>query len=350
MRIAGYRLSCVKIPLRTPFVTALRRVGAAEAVRLVLFDGEGREGAGEAPPSVAITGESLDDIRRVVETVLLPPLRGRAFGSMEEVQERLHALCHGHTSAKACLDIALHNLFARREKIPLWQWLGGSSPRRETAVTVSLDTPGRMARQASRLLHRGCRILKVKVGGSVREDIARIEAVRQAAPKADLLLDANQAWREREAIEIIERTAPLGIELVEQPLPAGDLAGMVRLAARSPVPIVADESAFTLEEVRRVLQVGAAHMVNVKLMKCGGIARARRILEWCRRHGVACMMGSMLETPVSISAALALASAYPDTIRYLDLDSPILYASLPGDADLYIEAGTIGLREGPPER
>ncbi|WP_457598257.1 dipeptide epimerase [Hydrogenimonas sp.] len=342
MRVAGYRLSALRLPLETPFVTALRRVEAAEAVRLVLTDQEGHEGVGEAPPTVAITGESLEDIRRTLETVLLPPLKEASFGSMEEVQERLNSLCRGHSSAKACLDIALHNLFARREGVPLWRWLGGTPAERETAVTVSLASPVAMAEQAERFVRRGYRNLKVKAGGRDGQDAARIEAVRYAAPEAALWLDANQAWSEREAIEILETTAPLGIELVEQPLRAENLAGMRRLAAMSPVPVVADESAFTLEAVRRVIQTGAAHMVNVKLMKCGGIFEARRILDWCERHGVACMMGSMLETPASIAAALALASAYPDTVRYLDLDSPMLYAHLPEGSGLFVEADRVG--------
>ena len=339
--IENYRLTTVHIPLETPFVTALRRVDAAVAVRLELFDEGGLCGVGEAPPTVAITGESLEDIRSALQNVLLPELLHKPL-TMEEAQRLLHGACTGHTSAKACLDIALHDLFAKKTGIPLWRYLGAGEPSEvETAVTVSLGTPDTMAKQARNFWRRGLDILKVKVGGGDGEDLRRILAVRKAIPDAKILVDANQAWNEEGALRIIDAIAPLGIELVEQPLRADDLSGMRRLTARSPVPILADESAFTLEQVKEVIETEAARMVNVKLMKCGGIAKAKEILVWCDENGVTCMMGSMLETPASIEAAMQLVMAYPQTIRYADLDSPLLYRELPKDCSIAISGNKL---------
>jgi L-alanine-DL-glutamate epimerase-like enolase superfamily enzyme len=331
--------------LRTPFVTALRRVEAAVAVRLTITDDTGQAGVGEAPPTEAITGESMADIARTLETLLLPAL-AKPFENLDEALARLHGACDGRTSAKACCDIALHNLFARKAGQPLWRFLGAESPPApRTAVTVSLDTPEAMVAQADDFTKRGLTILKVKVGGKDGRDAARIEAVRRAAPNARLLVDANQAWRESEALRLIEAVAPLGIELVEQPLPARDLAGMRRLTARSPVPILADESAFDLKGVRRVIETEAAHMVNVKLMKCGGLAKAAEILQWCEKEGVPCMMGSMVETPASIEAALQLAARYPETVRYAALDSPLLYGRIPADCRVAFHENELYLKE-----
>ena len=350
MRIADFSLTTVQIPLRTPFVTALRRVEAAVAIRLTVTDDTGQVGVGEAPPTEAITGESMADIARTLETLLLPAL-AEPFESLDEALARLHGACDGRTSAKACCDIALHGLFARQAGRPLWRFLGAESPPAlRTAVTVSLDTPEAMAAQAADFTKRSLTILKVKVGGKDDQDAARIEAVRRAAPNARLLIDANQAWTEAEALRLIEAVAPLGIELVEQPLPARDLTGMRRLTARSPVPILADESAFDLEGVRRVIETEAAHMVNVKLMKCGGLAKAAEILAWCEKEGVPCMMGSMLETPASIEAALQLAARYPETVRYADLDSPLLYKCLSEDCGLALRADRLHLKSQPSRR
>ncbi|WP_456380327.1 dipeptide epimerase [Hydrogenimonas sp.] len=321
-----YRLTTVHLPLENPFVTALRRVDAAVAVRLELFDESGPCGIGEAPPTVAITGESMEDIRNSLQNVLLPELLHKPL-TMEEAQRLLHDACPDRTSAKACLDIALHDLFAQKAGIPLWRYLGTEEPSGvETAVTVSLEAPETMEERTRDFWRKGLKTLKVKVGGKDGKDFQRIRAVREAAPDATILVDANQAWREKEALHLIDAIAPLGIELIEQPLKADDLEGMRRLTAESPIPILADESAFTLAQVREVVETGAAHMVNVKLMKCGGLAKAKEILRWCENNDVGCMMGSMLETPVSIEAATQLAMAYPETIRYTDLDSPLLYA------------------------
>ncbi len=322
-----YKITTVHIPLQTPFVTALRRVETATALRLILYDESGHIGIGEAPPTEAITGESIESMRTVLQERLLPALMGQRL-TLTEALAAIHGTCKGHTSAKACLDIALHNLAAQKAKLPLWRFLGANVESQiETAVTVSLDAPDAMATQSAEFVAKGLKILKIKLGEGVKPDIQRVRAVRKAAPEATLLLDANQGWREGDALEVIEAVTELGVELIEQPLPAGDLEGMRRLTRLGPIPILADESAFSLEEVQTVIKTEAAHMINVKLMKCGGIAKAKEILAWCEARGVTCMMGSMLETPASIEAARALCALFPQTIRYADLDSPLLYAS-----------------------
>ena len=343
--LTDFTLTIVHISLKNPFITALRRVDDAVAVRLELFDESGRRGIGEAPPTVAITGESLEDIRNSLQNVLLPPLLHKPL-TMEEAQRLLHERLCGHTSAKACLDIALHDLFAQKAEIPLWRYLGAGEPSGvETAVTVSLEAPETMGKRTQDFLRKGLDILKVKVGGGDGKDFQRIRAVREAAPDATILVDANQAWEEKEALRLIETIAPLGIELIEQPLKAEDMAGMRRLTAESPIPILADESAFTLAQVREIIETEAAHMVNVKLMKCGGLAKAKEILAWCESNGVECMMGSMLETPASIEAAIHLATVFPRTIRYTDLDSPLLYEKLPEKCGVAVSGNRLRLKE-----
>ncbi|WP_457596666.1 dipeptide epimerase [Hydrogenimonas sp.] len=325
-RLAAWRLTRVRIPLQEPFVTALRRVEAAEALRLVLIDERGCIGIGEAPPTAAITGETLHSLESDLRDKLLPALPATPF-TLAEALAGVRRSSAG-PGARACLDIALHHLFARRSGLSLHRFLGASRPLAlPTAVTVSLAGPDEMARQARSFAARGLRVLKLKLGGDGL-DADRIETVRAVLPDATLLLDPNQSWRPEEAPELLRTAQKAGAALVEQPLRADDLAGMKRLTFQSPVPILADESAFGFEDVRRVVARKAAHMVNVKLMKCGGLAEGRRILRWCEEIGVECMVGSMLETPASIAAARALAAAHPKAVRYVDLDSPLLYRPL----------------------
>ncbi len=334
MTIEDCRVSHVEIPLAVPFVTALRRVEAATAVRLEIFGGEGRIGIGEAPPTVAITGESEESIRRTIETALMPRLLQRSFGTLPEALERLQEIETCGSGARAAVDIALHDLFGA--------WSSHDITVR-TAVTVSLASPEAMERQAIGFAERGCTILKVKLGGRDGADTERIRRIREALPEAILLADANQAWNETETFRFLETMQPYEIALLEQPLPAKALEGMARITACSPVPILADESAFTLDDVRKVVESGAAHMINVKLMKCGGVAPAREILRWCEDYGIFCMMGSMLETPASIAAAMRIAHAFADTVRYADLDSPLLWKTLPGNCPIEREGDRLTL-------
>ncbi|WP_353661661.1 dipeptide epimerase [Hydrogenimonas sp. SS33] len=338
MRVTGAKLTTVRIPLQTPFVTALRRVESAEAVRLWLESDSGAVGIGEAPPTEKITGETMESIERAIRDTFLPALRQTAPAGLPQARDTIAQACRGHRSAKAAVDIALSGLFG------LFTPPAAAEPV-TTAVTVSLDAPDAMERQAVGFYRKGCTLLKVKLGGSIEEDLSRLRRIREALPDATLLADANQAWHTEEALRFLDLAYPLRPALLEQPLPAADLKGMRRITAKSPIPILADESAFTLEEVKRVVESEAAHMINVKLMKCGGVGEAEAILQWCKAHGIACMMGSMLETPASIRAALWLAMRYRDTIRYCDLDSPLLWKNVPEDSGIAIDRNRLNLRD-----
>jgi L-alanine-DL-glutamate epimerase-like enolase superfamily enzyme len=333
----------IRIPLKTPFVTALRRVDAVESVRVTLTTAAGETGTGEAPPTRAITGEDCTSILAALAAIR-PALLHAEFPTVDAAVEALHGALEGNYSAKAAVDMALYDLFAREAGMPLCVYLGGIPAPLRSDVTVSLNPPATMGEDASKAVQNGCDILKVKLGGRDGRDVERLRAVRRAAgDDAVLLVDANQAWDEEEALAFIKAVEPLGVTLIEQPVPADAFESMRRITARSPIPILADESVFSLEEARRVIDAGAADMVNIKLMKCGGIHRARKIIELCRDRGVPCMMGSMLEGPVSIAAALHLAMAYPETVRWHDLDSPLLYRELPPSAPVRADGNLLSV-------
>ena len=338
MIIRDINLSSHKIALKYPFATALRRVENVEFIRVIIYTDTLHTGVGEAPATLAVTGEDLNSIYKDISENITQKIVALS------PQEALKVLstCK-QNSASAAIDIALYNLLAKEKNISLKKFLGAKTDKLRTTLTISLDTPENMALKTVEALNRGVNILKVKVGAKDGKDTQRIESVRKISKEADILVDANQAWSLDEALKVIENISHLNITLIEQPLKADDLNAMAELTCKSKIPILADESAFNLQEVKRVIEKKAANMINIKLMKCGGISSAIKIIKYCEKHKLVCMMGSMLESPESIIAAASLAMAYPHTIKYIDLDSPLLYKDIKEAKNIYFNANELSL-------
>jgi L-alanine-DL-glutamate epimerase-like enolase superfamily enzyme len=338
MIITKIELSYHQIALKHPFVTALRRVENMEFIRVKIYTDSLHVGIGEAPATKAVTGESIESIQEDIREDISPKIVGlslqKAFNTILTCKQN---------SASAAIDMALFTLSAKEKNLSLKEYLGAKTDKLKTAITISLDTPQMMALRAKEALERGLDILKVKVGAEDGRDSKRIEAVRRVSSDATILVDANQAWSLDEALEIIENISHLNISLIEQPLIAHDLDAMAELTCKSKIPILADESAFNLKEVKKVIEKKAAHMINIKLMKCGGVSSAIEIIKYCQKHNFTCMMGSMLESPASIKAAASLAMAYPQTIKYIDLDSPLLYEDIKEAEDICFNANELSL-------
>ncbi|MHC3995231.1 dipeptide epimerase [Thiomicrolovo sp. ZZH C-3] len=337
MTISSARVFRASLPLATPFVTALRRVDDVVFVILELQTDSGHTAYGSAPATKAITGETLESIEEALQHHILPRLFGRPF-EFETLLQTVAASLPGNSSAKAAADMALYSLAAQCDGLPLYRYLGANEAAPvTTAVTVSLGTPEMMREKAAELFRNGYDILKVKVGGGDGLDALRIREIAAVLPDAQLLVDANQAWNLQESLAFIDACADLPLALIEQPVPAPDLEALRQITAHSPFPILADEAVFDAEDARRVLDAGAADLINIKLMKCSGLSGALAILDVCRAYDIRCMLGSMLEGPVSITAALHLAVAHPDRFAWIDLDSPLLYHTLPADLPFSVD-------------
>ena len=183
-----------------------------------------------------------------------------------------------------------------------------------------------MAGGAEDAIRRGYDCLKVKVGKEPEKDIARLSAIRQAVPaETKIRIDANQGWSPKEAVRILNgmQEKGLDIEFVEQPVKAYDFEGMKYVTERSYVPVLADESVFSPEDAVKIMEMRAADLVNIKLMKCGGLYNALKIVSAAEIYGVECMIGCMLEAKISVNAAVHLACA-KKIITKIDLDGPVL--------------------------
>ena len=328
MKIIKIETEIKKIPLKTPFITALRHVENVEFVRVTFTCDDGSVGIGEAPATKAITGEGIEEILESIVSVKSV----LNFHMPSEALKILHSTCQIGSSAKAALDMVLHSLIAQSQNLSMYQYFGLNAPiTLQTDVTISLNKTQKMVEDAKTACGNGLWILKIKLGADIEHAIEVTQEISKQLPEAQLIIDANQAWHVEDALRFIDAVKECAIELIEQPVIAQDLEGLKTITEYSNIPILADEAVFTLEDAQKVVATKSADMINIKLMKCGGVTKAIEILHFCRKNGVKCMLGSMLEGPYSINIALHLAMAYSDVIKYIDLDSPLLYKK-PSDA------------------
>ena len=213
----------------------------------------------------------------------------------------------------------------------VYKLLGGSRSKIITDITISVNSPEEMARDARNAVDRGYDPLKIKVGADPSLDVARLMAVRkEVGDNIRIRIDANQAWSHKQAVKLLNQMQDKGldIEFVEQPVKAHDFEGLQYVTQRSYVPVLADESVFSPEDALKIMQMGAADMVNIKLMKCGGLYNALKIASAAEVYGVECMIGCMLEAKISVNAAVHLACA-KQIITKINLDGPVLCSEDP---------------------
>ena len=331
MKITDVRLGMISVPLRVPFKTALRTVNSVEDVVVEIHTDTGAVGYGEAPPTGVITGDTTGAIIGAIQDHIAKSIIGKDVDDFENLLMLVQSCVLKNTSAKAAVDMALWDLYGQLYKIPVYKMMGGSRKSICTDITISVNDPDTMAKDAMDAINRGYDCLKVKVGKEPEKDIARLSAIRQAVPRETLIrIDANQGWTPKEAVRILNgmQEKGLDIEFVEQPVKGHDFDGLKYVTERSYVPVLADESVFSPEDALKIMQMRAADMVNIKLMKCGGLYNALKIASAAEVYGVECMIGCMLEAKISVNAAVHLACA-KQIITKIDLDGPVLCSEDP---------------------
>ncbi len=251
MKITEVKLGILSVPLRVPFKTALRTVNSVEDVILEIYTDTGAVGYGEAPPTGAITGDTTGAIVGAVKDHIAKTLVGRDVDEFEDLCIALDKCIVKNSSAKAAADMALWDLYGQLYNIPVYKLMGGAKKSITTDITISVNEPDEMVRDAINSIERGYDCLKVKVGKEPEKDIARLSAIRGAVPKETCIrIDANQGWSPKEAVRILNgmQEKGLDIEFVEQPVKAHDFEGLKYVTERSYVPVLADESVFSAED------------------------------------------------------------------------------------------------------
>jgi L-alanine-DL-glutamate epimerase-like enolase superfamily enzyme len=318
------------LALRDPFVIARAEHGAGRSATTVLVELRDSRypdlvGLGEGFPD-PYYGETPETMATVMPMLLagVDPANldfeaGAAAEVLADVSTRVFdGTIRGHGAAKCALDVALHDLAGKVAGRPVHALLGLPAGGPPTDFTLGLDRPEVVAERARRAARFPA--LKIKVGGPA--DLATLEAVR-AAYDGPIRVDANTAWQPADAERLLPRLVELGVELIEQPFPARRLDQLAWLQERSPLPVVADESAVTIDDLEGL--VGVVAGVNVKLAKCGGVGPARRMLARAQELGFRTFLGCMEETSVTIAASAAVASL----AEWVDLDGNLLLADDP---------------------
>lgn len=355
MKITDIRLGMLRAPLKTPFKTALRTVNTIEDVVVMVETDTGHIGYGSAPATAVITGDIHGSIIEAIRTVIKPKIVGQDVADLNHIIRLIQNCIMKNYSAKAAVEMAVYDLFAQSFNAPLYKILGGGVPKITTDITISVDYIDKMVADSLSAIDRGFETLKVKVGKDIGVDIERVKAIYAAVEgKALIRLDANQGWTAKEGVYALHKLEDAGVrlELVEQPVKAYDLEGLKYITERVHTPVMADESSFGPREVIDLIKMRAADIINIKLMKTGGIANAIKIADICSFYDMQCMIGCMLESSISVAAAVHVAVAKSDIITKIDLDGPSLCLFDPvqssvkfKDADITIEdAPGLGIR------
>lgn len=328
MNLTTYPIS---LPLRHTFRIARHAEDVSENF-YVRVEHHGVTGIGEGAPSPRY-GESVASGMAAAQRVVA---NLAALDSPEEALKLLSSLPIAGAAARAAIEMALLDLLGKIHDKPLHQLLGidpGMLP--PTSFTLGIASPEEIRRKV--LEAEPYRILKIKLGSS--DDFATVEAVRSMTDKP-LRVDANEGWTPEQAVTIINWLETKGVELVEQPLPAGDVDAMRWLRARVRLPLVADESCRNAEDIPGL--VGAFDGINIKLSKCGGLREALRMIQLARQRGLKVMLGCMIESSVGITAAAHLAPL----VDYVDLDGHLLVAEDPYEGVGLVD-GALVLPDGP---
>ncbi|HJR73549.1 MAG TPA: dipeptide epimerase [Luteimonas sp.] len=350
MKITQIKFGMLRVPLKTPFKTALRTVETVEDIVVQIHTDTGYIGYGEAPATAVITGDTHGSIVEAIDKFIAPRLIGQEIANLNRITQLIQTALEKNTSAKAAVEIAVYDLFGQLYGAPLYKMLGGGDPVITTDITISVDYIDKMVADSMAAVDRGFESLKIKVGKDIGLDIERVKAIYAAVEgRALLRLDANQGWTAKQAVYAMHTLEDAGVllELLEQPVKAQDIDGLKYVTDRVHTPVMADESVFGPMEVVELIKLRAADIINIKLMKTGGISNAVRIADIAALYGVECMIGCMLETSISVAAAVHLAVAKANVITKVDLDGPSLSKFNPVDGGVIFNESEISVTDAP---
>lgn len=323
-RIKSIEVWSVDLGNTKPYTIAFKTVDEVWNAFVEITLDNGVTGIGAGNPSEYVVGETLEQCLEALKEENLSFLIGRDIRELNQLLYELLKQFPANPSARAALDIALHDAFTKTLGIPLVKYLGQKIQKLPTSNTIGIKSVAETLTEAEDYVKRGFRVLKVKLGRNLEEDIERLIKLReQFGSTVVLRIDANQGYSIEDTIQFYGRTYDLNIELIEQPLPARDVEGMKSLPKEVRNVIAADESLISpVDAMELIKPPKACGIFNIKLMKCGGIGQALKIADIAEHEGIDLFWGCNDESIVSITAALHAAFACPRT-KYIDLDGSL---------------------------
>ena len=339
MKITRAEVWPVEMRLDEPYTIAYEAVANVTNVFIRVETDKGTVGYGCSAPDKVITGETPESVIKTIGDVYEPVLKGADPLRIARLVEKMKSAFKKEPAAVALVDMALHDILGKTAGLPLWKLLGGFRRSFKTSVTIGILPVDDTVARAKDWIGKGFVVLKIKGGRNVDEDIERVLKVREAVgEKVELRFDANQGYSVDEAEIFVEESRSAKLELIEQPTDKSRPDRLGSVTRRVPLPVMADESLVSLGDAFRLAKHGFVDMVNIKLMKVGGIHEALLINGVARAAGLEAMVGCMDEAALSIAAGLHFALARPN-VAYCDLDGHI---GLDGDPT----AGAVTIKNG----
>lgn len=347
MKIRNIEAWPVSMKLNEPYSIAYETVHEVTNVFVRVETSNGINGFGCAAPDVYITGERHETVLKILNETAATSLSGFDPLRHAKLLERLKPLIKDSPSARAAIDMALFDILGRVSNLPLWRILGGYRDRIKTSVTIGILPLEETIEKSIYWIKQGFRCLKLKGGRNVESDIVRVIKVRETVGNnIELRFDANQGYSVEETLKFVNETRSANLELIEQPTPKSQPDLLRNVTNKAHIPVMADESLMTLRDAFRIARRDLADMVNIKIMKVGGIFEALQINSVARSAGLEVMVGCMDEAALGIAAGLNFALARPN-VAYADLDGHIGLVNDPSSGIIIIKDGIMYPDDGP---
>ncbi len=314
-----------RAPLKIPFRTAKGQHDLLENVLYTIKLSNEVRGFGEAAIASHITGETVERTLSNLE-ICSKKISGRELAEFPDIADGFKGIFDHNKSALAALEMALLDALTQVKGMPLWRAFGTKLRRLRTDMTVVLGNVPEAETAAREILRRGIRSLKIKIGRDFYEDLQRVIAVAKIAKKTSIYLDANQGFTAAQTLKFLKELKAFKINpvLIEQPVPKKDWEGLKKVTRESKALVCADESVSSIEEAKRLIKEKAADMINIKFMKTG-ILESYEIAKLAKKSGIRLMIGTMMETPLAVTAAAHFAAGLGG-FDFIDLDAPFFMA------------------------
>jgi o-succinylbenzoate synthase len=312
LRITKVNTYPVRMPMRE-FSDAYSNYPVCQFVLVEIETNDGVVGYGEAPCTVTVGfyGETLESTAAAIKNYIAPKLEGENPLNIRKLISLTSQVHGGAVLAKTAVDLALYDIAGKAFEVPTSTILGGAQRNAiKAASEIAITDPKEMANEAQRLVEIGFKVIKIKAGRDVDEEIRGVKAVRDAiGPDLELRLDPNAGWSRHDSLTALRALMNCDLSYVEQPLPGWDLEGLAELRRATGVPIMVDESVWNSHDVVRVAEHGAADIINIKITKAGGLKNSLDIYTTAQAFGIPCVIGTELEACVAVAGKLHLAAS-----------------------------------------
>ncbi|MBD3381440.1 MAG: dipeptide epimerase [candidate division Zixibacteria bacterium] len=339
MKIRNLEIWPVTFKLSKPYTIAYETVSSVTNIFLRIETDKNINGCGCSAPDYEVTGETPETVQQDFKSTIEPVLKGSDPLRIAAINEKLTEKLSKRPAAMALVDMALYDILGKVSGLPVYLLLGGYRDSIKTSITIGIADLNETVKRAIELIGEGFRAIKIKGGKSLEEDIERVIKVREAVGKTiELRFDANQGYTSEQTLEFVTAVRSAKLELIEQPTPREQTDLLGKLSQQVALPVMADESLLGLRDAFKLAKRDLVDMINIKLMKCGGIYQALHMNSIARAAGYEVMVGCMDESALGISAGLHFALARPN----------VAYADLDGHMDLLDDptSGTVTLKKG----